>query len=382
MKAISIKIDKILVYYDAPEICLASDAIGTKYICILCDEKNGDLKYLSVSISNDRLYLFYKNKYELREIFKFPEMGMWYTFIASTISTEGYFELEMIDVIDENWLPDEGFVFEPYEIINEELARDTIKINKPLFDFDISQNGKTHKVSAEALAAMLSALQKTIKYGYRKAISEFKQEKRQLLDYISNYLVDVVAFQPGSLDVRLVSDSQSDLFGNSYIEYAFERLDQFLTPDIDDENDVIEVLRNQRGHLLTSYKQLLQIAYTNDIEIKYTWILPNMKTNKQKIINRIYAGKMLEIMNKRKELGIEEITITGYVMQADVDSKKWRMISEIENKEYIGESVDVSLSGIVLETQKYEFVCEEKTEESIVSEVEKNKYILKSLRMI
>src|SRR5687768_6762237 len=68
------------------------------------------LKYVSVSISNLRLSLFLSNRLDLRDIYEFPENGVW--FIVLLHDGKLIFNQWPEANIPEEYLPEYGFVYE------------------------------------------------------------------------------------------------------------------------------------------------------------------------------------------------------------------------------------------------------------------------------
>ena len=76
-------IDKILDYYDEPQLFIARDMFDAQYICLLYadDEKP---KYTAVKISNAKLTDFLSGKVDLRQLFVSPEMkGEYYEVVGN-----------------------------------------------------------------------------------------------------------------------------------------------------------------------------------------------------------------------------------------------------------------------------------------------------------
>ena len=78
-----LRIDKILDYYDEPQLFIARDMFDAQYICLLYadDEKP---KYTAVKISNTKLTDFLSGKVDLRQLFVSPEMkGEYYEVVGN-----------------------------------------------------------------------------------------------------------------------------------------------------------------------------------------------------------------------------------------------------------------------------------------------------------
>ena len=59
-----------LEYYDVPQIIVAVDAMGTRYLCTLFNQSEGNgFEYLGVQISEPRLMAFVGGQLDLREAY-------------------------------------------------------------------------------------------------------------------------------------------------------------------------------------------------------------------------------------------------------------------------------------------------------------------------
>ncbi len=70
-----LNISQILVYYDMPELFIATDEVDTNFICLLLEVTENSPSYLSTAISANRLSSFVKGQLELRQILIEPEIN-------------------------------------------------------------------------------------------------------------------------------------------------------------------------------------------------------------------------------------------------------------------------------------------------------------------
>ena len=73
-------ISQILVYYDFPEIFIATNQVETTFLCLLVSTEQERTAYISTPISKRRLSDFIKGTIDLRDIFEKPEVEQWYFF--------------------------------------------------------------------------------------------------------------------------------------------------------------------------------------------------------------------------------------------------------------------------------------------------------------
>ena len=103
-------IDKILDYYDEPQLFIARDMFDAQYICLLYadDEKP---KYTAVKISNTKLTDFISGKVDLRQLFVSPEMkGEYY----EVVGNDDHLSITPLEcaTLPEDRLPDSGYTLD------------------------------------------------------------------------------------------------------------------------------------------------------------------------------------------------------------------------------------------------------------------------------
>lgn len=101
-----INIEKIIEYYDIPQLFIGKDTIGTRYLCLLFND-SGQHEYLSIQISMKMLSLFLSGKKDLRELFLNPELEDGY-FIA-VANDNGFYLREFKDRPIESMLPSKRY---------------------------------------------------------------------------------------------------------------------------------------------------------------------------------------------------------------------------------------------------------------------------------
>lgn len=127
---------QILEYYDVPQIFVATDAMGTRYLCTLYDKAETDgYKYIGAQISEPRLMAFIGGQLDLREAYLHPEVeNAVYLVVAQNGTLTATTLLQQQD-ISENMLPEAGYFFDASELVEEESpALDTYQLEVPVHD--------------------------------------------------------------------------------------------------------------------------------------------------------------------------------------------------------------------------------------------------------
>ena len=125
-----------LEYYDVPQIFVATDAMGTRYLCTLFDnvEEEG-YKYIGVQLSEPRLMAFIGGQLDLREAYLHPEVETAVYLVEAQKGTLTATTILQPQDITENMLPEAGYYFDASELVEEESSTlDTYQLEVPVHD--------------------------------------------------------------------------------------------------------------------------------------------------------------------------------------------------------------------------------------------------------
>ena len=105
-----LRLVRTLEYYDIPQLFIAEDTIGVRYLCLLYNvEENGELKVIGVAVSTDRLNDFVKGHIGLLTMFTSPELED--SIFHVHMKEEGIYAEHYNGILDSSMLPDEGYFF-------------------------------------------------------------------------------------------------------------------------------------------------------------------------------------------------------------------------------------------------------------------------------
>ena len=260
-----------LVYYDGPQLIVATDPVGTKYLCMLTEEQEDQDKFLCIAISSARLAEFRDGTLDLLQIFNNPETGDWYEGNAEYSADEFSLAVELTQQIPEHWYPQEGFFLTPHETEDTTTAeaRDKSKAIVHLV-LNPPEAREGPQIDAWHLANGLRIYQNLVKHAYNKAIRAVSKDIREQdqLSPESNYQMEVFAFSEGSFTVNMQSKTTADMLGYVSIERALAFVDNAVSASSDLEQ-TIAFLRENRGHFLSAYRKLLKFIVDNDSPLKY-----------------------------------------------------------------------------------------------------------------
>jgi hypothetical protein len=129
-------LNQILEYYDVPQILVATDATGTRYLCTLYSQSETEgYKYIGVQISEPRLMAFIGGQLDLRDAYLHPEVeNAVYAVTAQKEVLTAITPLSQQD-ITEDMLPEAGYFFETSDLSDEaEPISDTYQLEVPVHD--------------------------------------------------------------------------------------------------------------------------------------------------------------------------------------------------------------------------------------------------------
>lgn len=129
---IKLTLNKILEFYDVPQLFLAKDTLDTNYLCVLYKQADG-FEYLAVQVSNMRLHTFLCGDLNLRKAYESPEQdNSLYHVIVKNEQIHADKMLQLADITEE-MLPAAGYYFDSEDAM-EESNTDSIQLDIPSSD--------------------------------------------------------------------------------------------------------------------------------------------------------------------------------------------------------------------------------------------------------
>ncbi len=369
-----------LVYYDRPQLIVATDPVGTKYLCMLTEELEERDKFLCAAVSSARLAEFRDGALDLLQIFNNPEVGELYEGDAEYSAEEFSLAVEPARQIPEQWYPQEGFFLAPQEAADtattEARARGKAVIN---FALSPPEARDALQIEVQRLASGLQIFQNLVRHAYNKSIRGLNRSTRDLLSDSINYQMEVYGFSEGSFTVNMQSKlSANDLLGSVNIEKALRLVDEAVAASGDPEQ-AIRFLKEHTGFFLSAYRSLLKFVVDNDSPLKYEWATPGFTTDKQSTMSVDVATELYDILVRQESMATEFVTLVGVVTAAHTDTGSWTLLSEEDDTKYSGKlppDSAVHLAGITLRTERYRFDCEERLQEFTATGDEKIERLL------
>lgn len=107
MKNNTLTIERVLDYYDVPQLFLARDKFDTQYLCLLYEDEPL-CRYTAIRISMERYSALFLGQKDLRSLFAMPEFSSEY---FDVVFSDGEYELAHLSLekLPEDKLPEEGY---------------------------------------------------------------------------------------------------------------------------------------------------------------------------------------------------------------------------------------------------------------------------------
>lgn len=340
-----LRIIRILEYYDVPQLFIAEDAIGMRYLSQLYDiEDDGEMKIISVAASSDKLNDFVKGHIDLLSMFRDPEMDDSYYMVS--MKEDGIYADRYSGDLEDYMLPEEGYFYNDSMNENEEMIARATTTNKPVIRLAFETPQNRHDMDARCLSAALVHFQSLVDNSYKKL---YKGEES------ANSTLRVTTFLAASFDVEFVADENLDMFGQSKLGQTFDVINKLFS---EASNDVVDTLRNLKGYAANSYKNFLEVLLDNDLAINLKWVFSTLDGEvHQSRVEKPHLQVLHDIIMNNCELGTEEIVMEGRFTAANTANGKWTFQPSV-GKEIKGDSEDNTLmSGITLLDKQYSIVC-------------------------
>lgn len=364
-----IEMERILDFYDVPQLFLGRDIIGTKYLCLLYDDSEC-YTYIAIRISNNKLNAFFSKRIDLRTLFITPELDNDY-YIVSYNDNSYLIEKYNHALLQEEMLPDEGYFFDGNED-DSLIISEAIEYKHPIIHLGFEDILNSHSIPVSTLSVLTTQYQSMVANCYKK-IDGTKNDK--------DFRLRVFAYSAASFNVHMYAESDLDLFGSSRIDKTLYTIDSLLRcKSIDELKEIIIPLK---GHTIRSYKNFIKELIDNKISVKYKWVSSTLEG--KVITNKVGLPKleeMYEVLSESSELEKEFKSFEGYLTGLWMSNNKWSLKLD-SGEEVSGKAKNQDLLyGLISGEVRYKIICEEVLEQNNISSKEKVSLILTNIQTI
>ena len=135
-------IERILVYYDIPQVFIAKDAIDTRYLCMYIGSQSDYDSYVGVQISQSRLFELFAGKIDLRTAYQAPEIQEYFD-----IHNAGNLRVVAMNssIEDQYWADEDFFTASD---LDDTIEREVLSLNDDDEVLNVEYMGSFAKVDA------------------------------------------------------------------------------------------------------------------------------------------------------------------------------------------------------------------------------------------
>ena len=349
-----------LFYYDGPQVFEARDAIGGHYVAVLAPSDRGEDRYLVVGINPERLRQFRSGELDLRSLLvESDEEVQYLVTVAHGLDHPLTLERLPASSMGSELLPDFDFVLHdrPADdyVLNEARARNNLILELVV---EPPEAAAQHRVRASTLAEMLLRVQSMIRHANRAVTKEHPARNRQPDEDMMDVVVPAAA---GSFRIVLEAANLPDLFGDSVLGKALQRVDMLFRHTAD-PHETLAVVRESRGHLAGAYLRLLRFLVDRRTGLRYSWAEPKSERTSHRSVLQAETGPLVEALSSVTDLGVEAVTLEGTFDRFNREGGAWGLLTTGGQRLGKIREGGPSLDGLEV-GGRYVFYCDEVIEE-------------------
>ncbi len=370
----NIRIKESLIFYDYPQVFVGEDQLGAEYIGYLVDEKR--LQFICSLLSKSEIQAFRYGEKSLREVITGSQLSEHY--VLEVRDFQGGFNevLELKYEIEEISLPSNSLRLRSFQAEEDRVLSKANERNLTVIEvaLEAPEADTRLQIDSDRLKDFLAAFGSFVRQAYKRALRDLSQESRGAIDITDGSKMHIVGFARGSFLLEIESAKEADLFGHTELPRAFSLIDK-ITSETEDPERALAIIQDFKGHFAGSYGKFLEFMVKNKTGIRYQWAYPHQNSSSFRHIRYNSVSRILELMNRSEQIGIETVTLTGRIQKADSETGAWRIESEEDGKPYSGTveaSSGVSVEGVTIKSKRYRLICEERIEEIVGSGREKS----------
>jgi hypothetical protein len=365
--AITVMTEAVLFHSNGPDLILARDEFGTAYLCLLFKLDETGHQYLATKITSARLSDLKGGKIDLREAFTRPEQDQYFRGLIPPGERTAV-SLEVWDQnVPEEWLPQPGFLLSEFaddiaddsdlvRVANESNAAVIVCRVNP-----IEARGLESRIDADRLASAIRKFQFLVRQSAKTASGNRTAKKNSAEDGAG---LHVVAFAPGSFVVHFESKDRANLFGESLVGAAMERIDALMDIASKPIEELPQALEPHRGAVMAAYHDLLRFLHKNDLPFAYQWSQPALNHSKSRKLSVDTAGAIAAVIETEKTLTTETVAFKGRFTSVQTDRQPFSWTArDAEDGKHFGQLHEAHqdvLTGVTIKATEYVFDCEQR----------------------
>ncbi len=360
---------RTLVEYDHREVVLCVDVFGSTHLMTRVVVGDDEHRYYGVQISDARLRDLLEGRIDLRASLVRPEKREWN--LCSV--TDGKLTIDnRYDAAEESLLPLEGFVMGAFAFEDDVIMQEAAENDRTILHIALSDKNGGNSIALDALSDVSKLIQAFFKHLTNKVAAMSKEAKELLRGHEPGF--SAFASAHGSFELHLkANDASKDLLEGAIVDNVLRHFDKLMQEQPDDAQ-ILATFRPYAGHTISTYNSLVETLNKYEIGFKYAWASPAKTTVNRTRIDRTYVSHVSEVLKRTKELPTVTREFVGKVESLSLS--RWKIHDEDSDRAVIGEATAGQLDGVLFNSARYKFVCEERIHTLELKEEDKKVYVL------
>lgn len=358
-----LRILKIYVFYDGPQIISSISSSGQKYFAMnVVSGEDADTWYF-VPINDERLVEIETNVRSIRDAFVGSQSGIVWEVKLKYKGCRHTARHINVAELDYELLPKDGVFLDydededcfsnletseevcesnPLLMVTRSADEEAEALNKEVIDLSLEPNG-THKqsIEAEQLGLTLLRTQALLKSQGLSGLNIRNQRQKKM--YEDKLTMDTIGFYAASFGIRLVSKHDVGMFPDSPapITEAIEVVMRLLDHPSDEKTEIIKTLDYRT---LSRYRFFLKTLKKHSTSVKINWSSPK-RISKRIELSLADISSNLELLEMEEKSMVGTLALSGRLTMIDSQRNSFRFLDS-EDQIYTGKIAE-ELQGIV-----------------------------------
>jgi len=379
-------------YFDGPKLFSCSNTAGQRFIALWLGDEEGSDRWIYVPVSHTRFMLARSGGISLRTLCNTPEDGWIWLITLPLDSTEP----SSVQPIFPEQLPPDDFPAEDAFLsletqtlppIEETISLRAERTRSEILDLALKpQSERRNEIAARTLGVALVNTQDLLEaIVYSRAGYKSRRGRPPLHLRQSSELTAVGVF-PSSFGMRLESKVQADMFGETSLRPALEKLIALVSSGMERET-LKSLLSELGGRVAARFAVLLNSLAQTNTDLKATWASPKSPTEPRSFsVAWREAQRTVDIILTTIDEFTETFKIRCRLDGIDLYTKAFDLVNLESNERLTGQILDslIEAARVAAARVPAEYVAtiEQRQEIITVTGETKEKYRLVTLEEV
>ncbi|WP_135554571.1 DUF6575 domain-containing protein [Paenibacillus cymbidii] len=324
----------VFEYIDGPKIFSCINENGQLYVTNWIDTNSESDTWFYVSVNERQLVSIRQGKLSMRDLITESTLG---AILEVVTPISGYGQVQVreraISSIREEELPDtDSYLISnylephpPFLLPKQESTIESAKRGKrDVLDLSFSTKGQhDNEIDVTVLGSALLYTQDLVNFlpQQKKQAGRHKLSKES----VGKFKLKAVGCYAASFGVRLESNAETDLFGDTDLSNTLEIVMK-LIDSTKNKSKFKEALGGHNLRAIKIYYDFLNLLKNEDVELTAEWASPNEKYMYSRL-DRESINSAIQAMNEETKKEENDIVVHGQLVGVNVERNKFNLIT-------------------------------------------------------